>query len=75
VRHPQILTAQKKEKKKKKARLFAVRLTRGALQRILYRAPLVKRTTKLFLCRAPHKKRTVIFLCRAPAHDKEFSTI
>jgi hypothetical protein len=41
----------------------------------LYRAPLVKRTAKLFLCRAPHKKRTVIFLCPAPAHGKEFSTI
>jgi hypothetical protein len=53
-------------------RVFAVRLERGARQRFLCRAPLVKCTTKLFICRAPHKKRTVIFLCREPAHDNEF---
>jgi hypothetical protein len=53
-------------------RVFAVRLERGARQRFLCRAPLVKRTAKPFLYRAPHKKRTVIFLCRALAHGKEF---
>jgi hypothetical protein len=40
-------------------RVFAVRLERGARQRFLCHAPLVKRTAKPFLC-------------RAPAHDKEF---
>jgi hypothetical protein len=55
--------------------VFAVCLKRGAWQRFLCRAPLVKRTAKLLLCHAPHKKRTEIFLAVRRRTAKNFYTI